>query len=136
MKLHKILFIITFATIITQSAFAARMTVYNQTGSSINIVVNTTKGTLPVAQIPANSNKSFDSGLSSFTEINWLENNSPNDFYSCDALSSKLMLTGKVILEPKGTKVILNFDKNGISSKPITKYNILKRSKNTDKNYI
>src|SRR5689334_1538926 len=115
MKFHKTLLIIALAGI-TQSAFAAKMSIYNNTSSTINIVVSTTKGILPVEQIPAGNSKSFDSGLSSFTEISWMENNNPNIMYKCFTPSTKLMLTGRITINNQGHSINLNFNENGASS--------------------
>lgn len=119
MKIIKFLLIITFAAI-TQSTFAAVMSVYNETGRPVDVKVITSRGnnTPLLNGIPTNKKVSFNSGIYEFKNITWTPWNQPDNnrmSYSCDIPSTKFMLMGTIMLYPDG-KLALNFDDRGASS--------------------
>jgi hypothetical protein len=117
MKTFKIISLIFF-TAITQSAFAAVMSVYNETGNPVDVRVVTMNNMLPPKDIPAGKKVSFNSGIYAFKNITWIPWNQPENnrmSYSCDIPSTKFMLMGTIVLYPDG-KLALNFDDRGASS--------------------
>lgn len=117
MKFNKIALIIIFTTI-TQSVFAAKMTVYNNTGADVIAAISDTKNNYPPQIIPTGKQAPFDSGIHPFVKIQWVQKNNPKIHYFCDIPSTRIMLTGFVILEKDGL-LKSNFTERGAS--PSTK---------------
>lgn len=126
MKFNKALLIIALAAI-TQSVFAAKMILYNNTGDGVMVEVRTTKepkGQLIGPRSNTISNNAskflengkqlpFDSGaLHSFAKIVWTQGMFPSVTYACEIPSTTVMLKGAISLYKDG-KFGINFNKYG-----------------------
>lgn len=100
--------------IVTQSAFAARLTVFNESGSGLFIQISDSKGNLVKANI-VNPNESVTYntyGWSSFGSLQWRKALSMNDernqkglrlpMYTLNVVSPGNMLSGKIRIGQEG----------------------------------
>ena len=110
--------------------FAARLTIYNESGAVQDVTVYTGG----VDAIPGriqpekpNNQRSFNSGFKPFSLLVWgtptaesLKTNQPQfeKLYRADIPSSVTMLMGSIVLWPNGLYGI-NFDKDGASDRKV-----------------
>jgi len=129
MKISRLLFLIA-GIMMASYSFAARMTVYNETGSALNISVwkqgqlkSFRDVVLDAAAEGQESKESFNTGnmWSGFKKITWGEfplGGEIRPIYEALIPSSGTMLTGSVTLFPNG-ECSVNFDENGASSSKV-----------------
>jgi hypothetical protein len=127
MKLNKTLLVIAFAAI-SQSAFAAKMILYNNTGRRIRVEVRTTKepkvmlvgprsdalrGNQYEIRLENGQQLPFDSGtLNSFAKILWKDGVNAGVTYVCDIPSTTVMQKGIISLYKDG-QFGINFNRFG-----------------------
>lgn len=120
----KLFFVVAF--LVAQSAFAARLSVYNKTQYVQDINIYAGSNWQRAHRIAPRGKKSIDAGLNAFSLIRWgkpenVNSNSPMYSVRYEALipSSVTMLTGSFMLWNNGEYGI-NFDKNGASSSKVS----------------
>lgn len=116
MKMKNILFF-TVSMVVVQSAFAARLTVYNESGNDVSVTVYYGKENLSRSvSIPVKTNNKdskyvFDSGLHAFSKLHWTDSGKAYEYL---IPSTRVMLGGTIVLRKDGNMAI-NFDERGAS---------------------
>jgi len=106
--------------VVQQTAFAAIMSVYNQTGEMQEVRVYTPNQIQPIAtdRLSSGEQKSYNSWFNKFSHIIWGKAGLQEPKYIKNTPSSVTMTTGMIVLWPKG-KIVINFDENGASKDKI-----------------
>jgi hypothetical protein len=104
---------------VSQNSFAARMTVYNETGKTAEVTAfYSNKNSSASATIAPGKSSVFNSGVHAFTMLAWyvIDSNGNKIGFHAQIPSSRTMLTGKITLTSTGS-VMINFDGRGASNK-------------------
>jgi hypothetical protein len=120
MKITKLL-VLAVSVFVAQSSFAARLSVYNESGEDAFVKVYCDKkGVSYEAFIPKKTNGMkeskyvFDSGLYAFSKLRWIYGSS-NYIYERLIPSTRVMLGGIIVLR-NNAFMDINFDAKGVSS--------------------